>query len=55
MSNLVITKALTKEENKSGEGGYQNKQAHHELAERMKKRTDADRRKQPYYPSYLTK
>lgn len=38
MSNLVITKALTKEENKQGEGGYQNKQAHHELAERMKKR-----------------
>ncbi|KAJ4351362.1 DNA-directed DNA polymerase delta [Didymosphaeria variabile] len=38
MSNLVITKALTKEENKQGEGGYQSKQAHHELAERMKKR-----------------
>lgn len=38
MSNLVITKALTKEENESGKGGYQNKQAHHELAERMKKR-----------------
>lgn len=24
-------------------------------AERMKKRTDADRKKQPYYPSYFTK
>ena len=23
-------------------------------AERMKRRTDADRTKQPYYPSYLT-
>ena len=38
MSNLVITKALTKEENESGEGGYKAKQAHVELAERMKKR-----------------
>ena len=38
MSNLVITKALTKQEDKKGEGGYANKQAHVELAERMKKR-----------------
>jgi DNA polymerase delta subunit 1 len=38
MSNLVITKALTKQEDKSGNGGYANKQAHVELAERMKKR-----------------
>ncbi|CAN9476791.1 unnamed protein product [Alternaria alternata] len=38
MSNLVITKALTKQENKDGTGGYANKQAHVELAERMKKR-----------------
>ncbi|KAH8724119.1 catalytic subunit DNA polymerase-like protein delta [Phaeosphaeriaceae sp. PMI808] len=38
MSNLVITKALTKQENDKGEGGYTNKQAHVELAERMKKR-----------------
>ncbi|KAF1937142.1 catalytic subunit DNA polymeras-like protein delta [Clathrospora elynae] len=38
MSNLVITKALTKQEDKDGKGGYANKQAHVELAERMKKR-----------------
>lgn len=38
MSNLVITKALTKQEDKEGKGGYANKQAHVELAERMKKR-----------------
>ncbi|EAT82147.2 DNA polymerase [Parastagonospora nodorum] len=38
LSNLVITKALTKQENKDGTGGYANKQAHVELAERMKKR-----------------
>lgn len=38
MSNLVITKALTKQENKDGTGGYTAKQAHVELAERMKKR-----------------
>jgi DNA polymerase delta subunit 1 len=38
MSNLVITKALTKQEKKDGTGGYTAKQAHVELAERMKKR-----------------
>ncbi|KAF2014828.1 hypothetical protein BU24DRAFT_423744 [Aaosphaeria arxii CBS 175.79] len=38
MSNLVITKALTKQEDKEGNGGYTAKQAHVELAERMKKR-----------------
>ncbi|PVI00869.1 catalytic subunit DNA polymeras-like protein delta [Periconia macrospinosa] len=38
MSNLVITKALTKQEKEDGTGGYANKQAHVELAERMKKR-----------------
>jgi DNA polymerase delta subunit 1 len=38
MSNLVITKALTKQEDKQGNGGYTAKQAHVELAERMKKR-----------------
>jgi DNA polymerase delta subunit 1 len=38
LSNLVITKALTKQEGKDGTGGYANKQAHVELAERMKKR-----------------
>lgn len=38
MSNLVITKALTKQEDKEGKGGYTAKQAHVELAERMKKR-----------------
>lgn len=38
MSNLVITKALTKQENEEGKGGYTAKQAHAVLAERMKKR-----------------
>ncbi|KAF2727044.1 DNA polymerase delta catalytic subunit [Polyplosphaeria fusca] len=38
MSNLVITKALTKQEDKDGKGGYTARQAHVELAERMKKR-----------------
>ena len=38
MSNLVITKALTKQENDEGEGGYTAKQAHVELANRMKER-----------------
>ncbi|KAF2000901.1 DNA polymerase delta catalytic subunit [Amniculicola lignicola CBS 123094] len=38
MSNLVITKALTKQEDKEGKGGYTARQAHVELAERMKKR-----------------
>ena len=38
MSNLVITKALTKQEDAKGKGGYTAKQAHVELAERMKKR-----------------
>lgn len=38
MSNLVITKALTKQEDSKGEGGYDSKQAHVELAKRMKKR-----------------
>ncbi|KAF1835563.1 DNA polymerase delta catalytic subunit [Decorospora gaudefroyi] len=38
LSNLVITKALTKKEDQEGKGGYTNRQAHAELAERMKKR-----------------
>ncbi|ORX95879.1 DNA polymerase delta catalytic subunit [Clohesyomyces aquaticus] len=39
LSNLVITKALTKSSDKDGkDGGYTAKQAHVELAERMKKR-----------------
>ncbi|KAF2643760.1 hypothetical protein P280DRAFT_444871 [Massarina eburnea CBS 473.64] len=38
LSNLVITKALTKQEDKEGKGGYTARQAHVELAERMKKR-----------------
>ncbi|PSN65808.1 catalytic subunit DNA polymeras-like protein delta [Corynespora cassiicola Philippines] len=38
MSNLVITKAITKEADKDDKGGYTAKQAHVELAKRMKQR-----------------